>query len=133
MMRCLVVTGMLLLCGSTACRQNVDGLWAGRVGGEELELRIEQTGSNLEGDVCTATECTPITWGSLEQREVELEFGCERCAVPETALNLVLDHDRLVGEAHASPCRCNDDGEDCDCRVAASFRRCDGACVSEDR
>lgn len=123
---------LLLMTCVTACRRNVDGFWTGRAGGEELELRIEQVGSSLEGDVCTSTECTPIVAGSLDEREVELAFGCDGCALPETTLNLVLDYDRLVGEAHLSPCRCNDDGDDCDCRVAASFSRCDGACVPED-
>lgn len=119
-----------LVVGSTGagCRRDVEGPWAGHAGGQPLELRIEQIGAKLEGDVCTPTACTPIVEGSLQERDVEILFGCEGCGHPATTLTLELDGDRLVGEAELRPCRCNQGGSDCDCRVAASFGRCDGTC-----
>ena len=90
-------------------------------------LKLEQTGSTLEGEVCSELACTPIEWGEIDERTIELFYGCEGCSLPPTSLDLVLDQGRLLGEANASPCRC-DDGDDCDCRAEATFFPCDGAC-----
>ena len=110
------------------CRADVDGWWSGTVGGEPMLLKIEQTGSSLEGSVCTEEVCTPIAAGEIEDQYLEVFYGCDDCSLSGTRLDLVLHQGELVGDADASPCAC-EDGDDCDCRSSATFYRCQGECT----
>jgi len=122
------VRGLAALALTTiACRTDVAGWWSGSADGEPLLLKLEQTGSILEGEVCTDQACTPIEWGDIEERSIELQYGCQSCGLPSTTLHLVVERGRLVGEADASPCAC-EHGDQCDCLSDATFFPCQGAC-----
>ena len=124
-MRCILRLALAL--ALAGCRADVEGWWSGEIGGEPRTLRLEQRGSTIEGEICSIDACAPLD-GELLERRLELDFGCDFCAFPETSLDLELTHAGLEGDADVLLCRCEPGDEACSCRAYARFERCAGAC-----
>lgn len=107
------------------CRADVDGMWQGSVGSEGAILSLEQTGSEVLGEICFAERCARIDDGTLDEDSLVLTYGCNACGIPKSTLDLVL-RNTLQGEQHPWNCSC--DTSDCTCRDAAQFSRCQGSC-----
>lgn len=117
----------LLASALTACQLPVEGWWEGEIGDGRRTLRIEQTGSAIEGELCSPEACDEVR-GRTDENRVELLFGCSTCAFPRTRLDLELNGDALEGTAALEDCPCDPQASSCVCSARAVFTACDGPC-----
>jgi hypothetical protein len=117
----------LLALGLCACQLPVEGWWQGEIGDIPSTLRLEQTGSAVEGELCSSQACDVVR-GQTDDSRVELVFGCSTCAFPRTRLDLELFDDGLEGTAAIEDCPCAPEDSECVCNPRAVFSACDGPC-----
>jgi hypothetical protein len=120
-------TCALVALGLSACQFPVEGWWEGEIGDVPSTLRLEQTGSAVEGELCSPEACDVVR-GQTNENRVELVFGCSTCAFPRTRLHLELVDDALEGTASIEACPCDPEASECACSSWAVFRACDGPC-----
>jgi hypothetical protein len=118
---------IVLALGLPACQLPVEGWWEGEIGDGPRTLRLEQTGSALEGELCSPQACDDVR-GQTDENRVELLFGCSTCAFPRGRLELELVDDALEGTASTEDCSCDPEDSSCACSARAIFRACDGPC-----
>ncbi len=118
----------LALAFLAACQPSVEGWWGGSIGDAPRTLRLEQTGSAIEGEICSEDACEPLH-GSLDEDWLELTYGCASCSLPESKLHLQLTQgEALDGDAEEIGCGCPAAPAPCTCNPRAHFVACDGPC-----
>ncbi|HTJ81822.1 MAG TPA: hypothetical protein VL400_08850 [Polyangiaceae bacterium] len=124
---CKLVFPALASLALTGCQASVEGWWQGAIGETPCTLRLEQTGTSVEGDICSAQACEHVH-GDVDESRAELGFGCAGCNFPRTRLEVEIGDTTLEGEAYLVDCPCDPSDEACVCRAHAYFTSCDEAC-----
>jgi hypothetical protein len=125
-MRTIHVT-LVLAASLVGCQPSVEGWWKGEIGAAPRTLRLAQTGSAVDGEICSPEVCEPLH-GAMDEDWLELDFGCSTCNMPETQLHLQLTDQGLAGDASEVGCACPSAPAPCTCSTRARFNPCDGPC-----